>query len=237
MLALSNGDKGGVGKSFLDRALIDFMIRYEIPVAPVDADVRNADVYSVVNKIVPVERLNLRTEDGWAALVDFMDKNASSKEIVVNLPAGIGEEEEKYAEIFADAANEIGVDVVVFWVMNHEAESVKLLKHSIENKLLNPANVVVVRNHYFGDNFDIWQGSQTRQTFLALGGKEVDLPVLSRKVCDQLLKADLLFSEALAGDKLGIYERLVLKKWLAEFDKMMASTGLYDVSQPAVAVA
>lgn len=224
-IMFSSGDKGGVGKSFLAKALVDFCLRYSRQVLPIDADPRNADLFQLTDGLVPTLRVNLRNEDGWAELVNHVEKaKADSKgggvDSIVSMPAGIGEEDECYGGLFARAVKEIGATVDVFWVINHEAESVKLLKHMLETGGYLPNQITVVQNKFFGNDFGIWEGSNTRKVFLEAGGREVFMPALSPRVTGVMVTENVLFSQALT--RLGVYDRIVLQTWFEEFDAIFA---------------
>lgn len=227
MVVFCHGDKGGVGKSFMAKALIDYCVRHRIPVCPVDADSRNADVHQVVNDIIPVERINLRSEDGWADLVDLVEKRKADANVVISLPAGIGEQDERYGQVFSQAVREIGADVQLFWVMNNESESVKLLRHMLNVKSYSASSVIAVRNCHFtqnGEDFSIWNESNTRESFLKNGGRECDLPALSRRIAEFLVRENKFMSSA--RNDLRIFDRICFDKWASEFDAAIQSLSL-----------
>lgn len=218
MLTLFHGDKGGTGKSTVCKAFVDFCMSSALPVTLIDADCRNPDVNRMFGARVPGQCVNLRTEDGWASMVEAMTSGVGKTNIAVNLPAGIGEEDERRSEIFLEAAREIQIPVVLVWVINRGVDSVNQLRHQLEkNAFSGMTQMICVRNQYFareGEAFDIWDDSMTRQMFEKQGGETKDFPALSDRVVTSLDKANVPYSEALAENLLGTWDRMVLQVWI-----------------------
>lgn len=83
-----HGDKGGVGKSFLCKSWIDYLLSRNIQVTPIDCDTRNPDIDRLFSPYTDVKMVDLNEEDGWSALFDFIAKAQGN--IAISLPAGIG---------------------------------------------------------------------------------------------------------------------------------------------------
>lgn len=241
-LYLFHGDKGGTGKSTLCRAFLDWCVRGGIPVHAIDADTRNADVHRFFGKLVPTDCINLRTEDGWADMVDIMAEEAKAKDVAVNLPGGIGDEDDRRAHVFLDAAHQIGVPIVMFWVINRGVDSVNQLRHQLDHNIATGiSRMFCVRNLHFareGERFDIWDESRTRQMFESKGGKSVDFPALSERVVPILDKDSLAYSQAVDGNLLGMWDAMALKRWLVQVDEFFTGLDLPLVgAHPAPAAA
>lgn len=230
MLILSDGDKGGVGKSFLAKALGDYCRRQGLPVHYVETDTRNPDIYQVANKIIPTERYDLRNDDGWAALAHLAEDCAAQENVIVSLPGGIGAQEQNYA-CFIQAMEEIGIEMRVFWVMNHEKDSVNLLKHRISQDKALAQSMVAVLNCFYDEAFSIWNGSQTRNDFLGNGGTEYALPCLAKRVTEHLARENKLLSEGM--DTLHAYDRIVFRTWRKKLDEGLSALNLPLVGKVA----
>lgn len=233
-LTFVHGDKGGVGKSFMTKSIIDHCLRRTIPVVAVDADTRNADVYQIFGPLMRVERFNLRTEEGWSDLAELMATEHDKSQVVVNLPAGIGEEEERFGGVFAEAANHVGTAIKTIWMLNNETESIKPLRHMLDrNGYAGCGSMLAVRNHHFGRNFALWENSHTRAEFLKHGGTEADFPSLSPTVVELLVRDNLSFGNAVTSGKMKLYERIVLETWLRSVDEMLSSASVLGFSPAA----
>ena len=80
------GGKGGVGKSMVSMALVDYLGVQGVPLFLVDSDTSNPDVYKSYREAVPCELLDLDKVDGWIHLVNLCDTHRE-KIIVVNTAA------------------------------------------------------------------------------------------------------------------------------------------------------
>ncbi|MCD5327982.1 hypothetical protein ACFFU8_08880 [Chromobacterium piscinae] len=160
---LFHGDKGGVGKSFICQAFADYMLLAGHPLAVIDADTRNPDVIRMFDGATECQTINLRRDDGWMEVIDFIKQHAD-KHIAISLPAGIGEAMQKE---FVDFCRFLKMklpgkpEVVMFWVINLFPDSVNLLKESLNDVGEHVSKVIVVRNTVFGDEsmFFIWEES------------------------------------------------------------------------------
>lgn len=229
-LVLFHGDKGGTGKSTVCKAFVDWALTNGIPVHTIDADTRNPDVHRMFSGFSPAEQVNLRTEDGWAEMVDRMVEMGESRNIAVNLPAGIGDEDERRSEIFLEAAQQADIPIVLFWVINRGVDSVNQLRHQLENGLASGLrHMICVRNQHFakeGERFDIWDDSKTRQMFEEIGGQTADFPALSDRVVSVLDKNNLPYSKAFADGIFGGWDSMTLKKWNTAKSEMFESLTL-----------
>jgi nucleoside-diphosphate-sugar epimerase len=126
---LVHGDKGGVGKSFLAAVLIEYLCERGSKVAVVDADARNADLHAVFSGgDFPTLQTDLREEDGWTELASFLE-SIPHNNVVVSLPAGVGDEVTQNRDVFRDALHDLRRSLVAFWVLNRTPHSVALLRH------------------------------------------------------------------------------------------------------------
>jgi CobQ/CobB/MinD/ParA nucleotide binding domain len=210
-----HGDKGGVGKSFLAAVLVEYLCERTGAVAVVDADMRNADLHAVFSGgDIPTLSTDLREEDGWIEFAAFLE-SAPQKDIVVSLPAGIGDEVTQNRDFFRDALQGLRRSLVVFWVLNRSPHSVALLRPFMDHYADTARAMVAVRNCFFGapERFARWNAAKTREAFLGAGGLEMDLDDLNDAVADAtfLHLPPRRFSDTAA---LNYAQRLVLRRWL-----------------------
>lgn len=223
---LFHGDKGGVGKSFTCHAFVDYQLSANVPVAVLDADTRNPDVFRVFNGKVDCAQVNLRRDDGWMDVIDFI-KAHPSQHVAVSLPAGIGESMQKE---FVDFCRFIKLkvagspQVVLFWVINLFADSVNLLKDSLDSLGSHVSKTVVVRNLVFGEQnaFFLWDESPLRAELESKNTcTTISLPALHLRVTTKLFASDevLTFSRAAAMPafaNLTPAEQFKLETWITE---------------------
>lgn len=196
MFTLFHGDKGGIGKSMCCNCYVDALLWHPDKLPPtalrtevllVDADTRNPDVGRVYRDYLPVEYIDLKQHDGWMHLLDLLEQD-QDREIVVSLPAGIGQYLEKEADLLTEALQTLGHKLVVYWPINRLKDSVILLREFMATPLMKQAwHVNVIMNGFFGekDKFNRWLDSKTRADFLMhFGAAESYLPELHHRVID-----------------------------------------------------
>lgn len=210
-----HGDKGGVGKSFLAAVLVEYLCERECKVAVVDADARNADLHAVfTGGDIPTLQPDLREEDGWTEVASFLE-SIPHKDVVVSLPAGVGDEVTKNRDLFRDALRGLRRSLVAFWVLNRSPHSIALLRPFMGHYADTARVMVAVRNCFFGapECFARWNAAKTRDTFLSAGGLEMNLNDLNDAVVDAtfLHLPPRRFSD---GAALNYTQRIILRRWL-----------------------
>ena len=223
------GEKGGVGKSLVSRLLAQYMIDKEIPFLGFDTDRSHgalmrfyagyaspvlADRYEALDAIVeaafdqPERRilvdLAAQTHD---PLVRWMDDSG-----VLNL------------------ADEVGIGMVYWHVMDSGKDSVDLLK-----KLLDRFGVglryVLVRNQIRGNDFSVLEQSGEQARAVAMGAKIVGIRHLHDGVINKIDAASSSFWAAKnSADKdnagLGLMERQRVKMWLRDAYREIDGVGV-----------
>ena len=80
------GGKGGVGKSMVSMALLDYLLGKSVATLFVESDTCNPDVYKAYREALPCELADLDRVDGRIQLVNTCDGHRD-KVVVVNTPA------------------------------------------------------------------------------------------------------------------------------------------------------
>jgi hypothetical protein len=156
----------------------------------------------------------LREEDGWTELASFLE-SIPHKNVVVSLPAGVGDEVTQNRDLFRDALQGMRRSLVAFWVLNRSPHSVALLRPFMDRYADTARTMVAVRNCFFGapERFGRWNAAKTREAFLAVGGLEMNLDDLNESVADAtfLHCPPRRFSD---GAALNYTQRMMLRRWL-----------------------
>ena len=190
---LFSGDKGGVGKSFWHHVFTDGSYSAGMPMAVVEADTRNPDVIRVFEGLIDCQMINLRKDDGWMDVIDFV-KAHPNQHIAISLPAGIGESMKKE---FADFCRFLQTkvpgkpEIVLMWTINLFPDSVNLLYTTWRDIGQYVSKVVVVRNLIFGqeEQFFVWDESALKADLEGRGvATTVSLPALHLRVTLKLFK-------------------------------------------------
>jgi len=224
---LVHGDKGGVGKTMVATAFIDWANQQKIPLALIDADMRNADTIRMFKGDIATKAVDLRRAEGWMDAVDFiMEKD--DRHVIVSLAGGVGD---KVIDEVPKIWEQIGKNrrLCMLWVMNRGPDSVNLLAQTL--KALKPvlSAVIVVKNLYFGepDQFTRWNESELKKVFEAEGGITICLADLVDRVVDKLFNeagSVLPYSGAVvepndwanSPKNLSASENVRLRQWMSE---------------------
>jgi CobQ/CobB/MinD/ParA nucleotide binding domain len=212
------GSKGGVGKSIVAGALVDYLLERERKVVLIECDTSNPDVWKAYKDLVHTEFVNLDERDGWIHLVNLCDERRDSV-TVVNTGARSSLAVKQYGEILDGSLSELGT-LVALWVINRQRDSLELLREFMD--AVPRAEVHVVRNGYFGDEkrFELYNVSKIRAAVESRGGKSVTLPDLADRVADDLYSQRLPLS--VAAKTLPIGNRAELGRWRGEVGKLFA---------------
>jgi hypothetical protein len=224
-ILLIGGEKGGVGKSLVSRALAQYFIDHSMPFVGFDTDRSHGalmrfyadyaspiliDRYEALDHIVEtaVEHPGIRVLVDLAAqthapLVAWMDDSG-----------------------VLDLAPENALRITYWHVMDTGRDSVDLLRQVLE-RFHDRLNYVVVRNQLRGNDFSNLEKSGLLDRLSDLGGRVVEIKQLHQSVIQKIDARDSSFwaakqSGAEFGAGLGLMERQRLKTWInnvfAEFD-------------------
>lgn len=179
-ILIVGGDKGGVGKSFTARTLAGWLLQGGADVLCVDGDSRNAHLDRFYADRLTVHRVNLRDRSGWSGMVDAWAAARSGQVLLVDTPAGAGEQLPDQWRGVSEAARRLGRPVFLIWVASASEDSVRLFRSCMA--VNPPARTLFLMNRTFGrteEDFRIWRNSNLRQQALAAGIGEMTLPELS----------------------------------------------------------
>lgn len=244
-----HGDKGGVGKSMVAQAMADYLISLGVKVAIIESDTQNPDVARMYANSVPVAQTNVRSENGWMDVMDFVMKHPGHT-IIMNTPAGIGEYMKADMTSFSNflEGQDTPVEMELWWTMNVQHDSVNLLNEAYKSYGQFFARLRVVCNLHFsnGDKstngpFFLWNESPLRTQIEKKGGQTIHFPGLHLRVVSKLFAPGKImpFSDAVdavIGEVIGLEhsERWKLQQWIADCKKVFEPA---FVASPVAAVA
>ena len=217
------GSKGGVGKSMLALATVDYLLSAGREVLLIECDNANPDVFRAYQEVVPTERTDLDEADGWIHLVNVCDAHRD-RAVVVNTAARNNVAVTRYGATLDSSLEALNATLVALWVINRQRDSLELLKEFIE--AIPRATVHVVRNGYFGDErkFELYNTSKLRVSIESRGGRSVTLPDLADRVAGDLYTQRLSLDAA--AKSLPIGNRAELARWRGEVRKVLTAVGV-----------
>ena len=207
------GSKGGVGKSLMAFALIDYLASRGNKILLIESDNSNPDVYKAhqphQNETLVCEIMDLDSADGWLELVDSAEDHPEHV-MVINSAARSNSGIELYGATLKETLPQLDRELITFWMINRQRDSVELLRDFV--KSFPEAKITVCRNLFFGqsEKFDAYNVSKAREV-IERKGRSLNFPALSARV------ADKLYSERIpvwaAGNTFRISEKVELSRW------------------------
>ena len=215
---LVGGSKGGVGKSLVTMATVDYLLERGESVLLIESDTSNPDVWKAYKDTTETELVDLDEADGWIQLVNVCDSKPDSV-VVINTAARNNQSVTAYGETLNSTLAELKRKLVTLWVINRQRDSLELLKEYMD--AIPNTMVHVIRNAYFGEEkkFELYNNSKLRATIEGRGGKSVTFPDLADRVSDDLYSKRMTIATALR--ELPIGNRAELARWRAEVKKML----------------
>lgn len=134
-LFFCGGEKGGVGKSFMARTVLQWYVDNQWPVVGFDLDRSNADFYRCGRHIADIQLAILSEAARFEDSANAIFNAAIEQDVVANLPAQVGPAFKSWIEQnqLLDLADELGVRLRMFWVSDAGYESIKLFKKSLRS--------------------------------------------------------------------------------------------------------
>lgn len=211
------GSKGGVGKSIVTMALLDYLANAGENVLLVETDTANPDVWKCYRDIFPCEMIDLDEADGWINLVNLCESKPDTI-VVINTAARSSAGVTGHGETLNSTLAELKRKLVTLWVINRQRDSLELLKDFIE--AIPNAEIHVIRNTHFGDEkkFELYNSSELKKTIEGQGGRSLNFPDLADRVSDDLYTKRMAISKASKDLPLG--NRAELIRWTKECKKV-----------------
>lgn len=207
------GSKGGVGKSKLSFALIDYLIGNGKKVLLLETDTSNPDTYKAhhphENDSLVCKIIDLDVSEGWIKLVNYADEFPEHV-VVINSAARSNTGITKYGEMLRETLGELDRELVTFWMLNRQRDSLELLRGFLNS--FPDALIYACRNMYFGapEKFELYNKSKAHE-IIGKKGMTLDFPDLADRVADKLYSGRLPVWIALAEFPLG--DRAELRRW------------------------
>lgn len=214
---LVGGSKGGVGKSTVTMAVLDYLTYHGESVVLIESDTTNPDVAKAYKGAVPIELVNLDEADGWIQLVNVFDSDPGSS-FVINTAARNNAGVSAYGETLNSTLADLQRKLVTLWVINRQRDSLELLREYMD--AIPNAAIHVIRNSYFGDErkFELYNSSKIRKTIEERGGKSLTFPELADRVTDDLYTKRM--SIDIACKELPLGNRAELLRWRNEVKRV-----------------
>ncbi|OIN90714.1 MAG: mobilization protein [Comamonadaceae bacterium CG1_02_60_18] len=214
------GEKGGVGKSVVSRALAQYFIDKKQPFVGFDTDRSHTSFTRFyADYASPVIVDSYEGLDAIVSALESSDDSAPPPRVVVDLAAQTAAPLARWindSDLF-DVLADMGVAVNFWHVADAGKDSVDLLGRLVSTFDAGP-NYVIVKNHGRGTDFSQLDASAALQKALSLGACVIDLAQLHEASMRKIDRQNVSFWAALNNrpehDTLGLLERQRVKNWL-----------------------
>jgi hypothetical protein len=206
----ADGNKGGVGKSTVCRALYEFHLARKIPVQGFEANRGTPDFGGFYPEIVEVGNIVDFTENESDLQSLNRIVNASIRDrvnTVINMPANA----DKRFKIWLDAFNILElaesnkIKLIRWFVTTGEYDSVKLLGLSLK-ECSKSIQHIVVKNNKFKDWTFFEKDREIQDLIAEYNCKVINFPGLNSAVTAVILKNRLSYTDACAYREPGYFE-------------------------------
>jgi CobQ/CobB/MinD/ParA nucleotide binding domain len=218
------GSKGGVGKTMTVHVVIHRLRELGKKLLVVETDTSNPDVYRTLERDpeeAPGEAIDgivmitakLEGANGWVDLVNAIGDHPE-RTVVINTAARTNLAVKAYGKTLVGVLPELGRELVAFWVINRQRDSMDLLAEHLE--VFGSCTTHVVRNGHAGreEDFELYNGSKLRSRIEKAGGRSLLLPDLADRVADAIYSESCPISRALVEMPIG--NRAELRRWWGE---------------------
>jgi len=213
---LVGGGKGGVGKSMLSMALLDYLRAAENAPLLIETDTSAPDVWKAYKNDVDSNCIDLEQKDGWLELLDILDRNAGTA-TVINTKAANQVGLRKFGGMLTEALRQQKRKLVTLWVIDRKRDGLELLSGFVETLAKDErVEVHVIRNLYWGDEakFDMYNGSQLRKEIEGRGGRTLNFPDVADRVAEAINRERMPIHKA--REELPFGSRVELCRWQGE---------------------
>ncbi len=193
---LIDGEKGGVGKSFVTRTMIQYGLDRNLPFIAVETDRSNPDVAGVYKNICKFAVFS--EDEKQADKADRIFEYAIDKPVIVSLPSQVHRAMKAWIEgnKLLALGSEYGVNFVKWFVCNGEYDSVNLFITSL-NCYEDRIPHILVRNFGLCDEWSqVEEDRELQKLIKKYRVKIIDFPKLGYKERYLINQKRLKFSEA-----------------------------------------
>ena len=212
-LIFCTGFKGGIGKSFMTAAVVDYLSSKNDNIVVVDTDSTIPDVYKTFKETYKTYACDLDLDEGWSSLFSICEEHNDSH-VIVNSAAGADKtfiQNIKHIELASEILNR---RLVPFFMLNDEKDSLnKLDKYYNATHGIRNHRMAVVKNGYFGDDavFDVYNTSNLKTKIELTGCVSCYLSKLAPHVRQKIKLERKSFADA--ASILSFGDRIFLDAW------------------------
>lgn len=227
---LIDGEKGGVGKSFVAKAMIQYALDRELHFTAVETDRSNPDVANTYKEIC--RRAIFTENEKEAHKADRIFELALNNSLIVSLPSQVHRPLRTWIEKnnLLELGMEYNINFCKWFVCNGEFDSAKLFVKSLNHYGAQIPHVLV-RNFGLCDEWEqIDDDPEVQQSIEQYGVKVIDFPKLGHIERYEVNKAQLTFRDATVSERLTILGKQRVTNFLNSAYAAFDSTGVWQTT-------
>ncbi|MEL6442148.1 MAG: mobilization protein [Cyanobacteria bacterium J06621_8] len=233
VIHLIDGEKGGVGKSFVARTMIQYGLDRNLSFVAVETDRSNPDVAGVYQDVC---RFAVFSEnEKQADKADRIFELATESPVIVSLPSQVNRSVKAWIErnkLF-ELSDEYGVSFCKWFVTNGEYDSVKLFSSSL-NAYGDKMTHILVRNTGLCDEWSqVDEDSDLQKLIAKYKVKVIDFPKLGYRERYAINKQQMRLDDARDCSELGILGKQRVVNFLKTAYEQFDLTGVWQQESPA----
>lgn len=230
-LLLLSGEKGGTGKSFVCRCILQYLLDKDIDCIVFDTDRSNADVKRCYGRALTVNFGIFGEGEKYEDTANAIFNSALQQLTIVNLPAQVFIPIRAWIEqndLF-EVAQDAGVQFEIWFVSDCGYDSLNLLRRSLDYFKTN-ARHVIVKNYGKTEDWQAFEQDTALQALISTYNATVlDFPkFIGSVVRNRIDELSLTFGEALDHEKFDLIERQRVKKFLREAYAAFEAAGVLN---------
>jgi len=229
---LIDGEKGGVGKSFVARTMIQYGLDRNLTFTAVETDRSNPDVAGVYQDICKFAVFS--ENEKQADQADRIFEMATEQPVIVSLPSQVHRSVKGWIErnkLF-ELSDEYGVNFCKWFVSNGEYDSVKLFCSSLDAYGSNIAHILVRNLGLCDDWSQIDNDPELQKLLKKYKVKVIDFPKLSHKERYTINKEQMRLDKARDYKEFGILGKQRVVNFLKSAYSAFDSAGVWQQKSP-----
>jgi hypothetical protein len=233
---LIDGEKGGVGKSFMARTMIQYGLDRELSFLAVETDRSNPDVSRVYGDLCKFAVFS--EDEKQADKADRIFEMAMEKSVIVSLPSQVNRAVTTWIDHnqLLQLGAEHGISFCKWFVSNGDYDSVRLFQSSLKHYEQQMTHILV-RNFGLCDDWSQVDDDELLQKLIKkYEVKVVDFPRLGHRERYLLNQHQLRFDDATKSNNLTILGKQRIVNFLKAAYEQFDSTGVWSESSKAASL-
>ena len=196
MIVMITANKGGTGKSFVSRTIIDGLIDAGVPFTLMECDVGIPDTARLYNQ---QKGYDIDTPEGWRSLYDDLLSAPTDRPVIITMPGGFLQRARTHMPailgVLPMLPEHLKRPLRVLWVGDDKRDVIESLR-DFRKETGDQLTIDFVKNENFcpASQFTFFDTSQECQILKANGGQILHLPKLSYRIAQMMTNNRLQIS-------------------------------------------